>query len=75
MSNDCITGYLGENGILTNWLGNQIGTYKITATWKTPKSYVSSTYHQVYAKVDGVTYTGRSAGINMLFKGKKVTKQ
>ena len=66
----CI-GYLGKNDVLTDWHGKQIGTYKITSSWKTPRSYVSSTMNQVEAVVDGITYTGRSAGIGMYFKGKR----
>jgi len=61
-----------REGILTDWHGTELGTYRITRTWRTPRSYVSSTMHQVYATVDGVTYTGRSAGVGMIFKGKVI---
>jgi hypothetical protein len=69
---DRIIAYLGKDGVLTDWHGNKIGTYRVTSTWRTPASYVSSTMHQVYATVDGVTYTGRSAGVGMSFKGRRV---
>lgn len=65
-----ITAYLGKNGVLTDWHGNALGTYRIVSTWKTPRSFVSSTMHQVHAKVDGQTYTGRSAGVGMVFNGR-----
>lgn len=68
--NLCIA-YLAKDGRLNNWKGEQIGTYKIIRTWNTPKSYVSSRQHQVEAVVDGITYTGRSAGIGMMYKGKR----
>lgn len=70
-----LVGYLGPNGVLNNWHGEPLGTYRITTTWKTPRSYVSSTMHQVYAEVDGITYTGRSAGIGMIFKGKAIANK
>lgn len=72
--NACI-GYLHTDGILTNWHGCPIGTYRIAATWKTPRSYVSATMSQVYATVNGITYTGRSAGIGMLFRGRRVSNR
>lgn len=67
-----IHAYLGKNGILTDWFGTPIGAYRITATWRTPTSAYSDTMNQVYATVDGVTYTGRSNGEGMLFNGKEV---
>ena len=75
VSADFIVGYLGKDGVLTDWHGNKIGQYWITSTWKTPRSYVSYTMHQVGAYVDGVFYTGRSAGEGMCFKGKRSAKQ
>ena len=66
-----IAAYLGKDGQLTKWNGEVLGTYRITRTWRTPRSYVSSTMHQVYATVNGKTYTGRSAGEGMLFRGKE----
>ena len=69
---DRIAAYLGKDGQLTKWDGSIIGIYKITATWSTPQSFVSSTMNQVYAKVDGQWYVGRSAGQGMLFRGRKV---
>ena len=62
--------YLGKDGVLTDWHGNQIGTYRTVSTWKTPHSFLSSTMSAVHARVDGKTYKGRSAGEGMLFRGK-----
>jgi hypothetical protein len=72
ISDTHITAYLGKDGKLTNWRGDAIGTYRITSSWPTPRSYVSSTMNQVYATVDGRTYQGRSAGVGMVFNGKVV---
>jgi len=65
-----IIAYLGKNGELTTWHGKKIGTFRIVSTWRTPNSYVSSKMHQVEATVKGRVYTGRSAGVGMIFKGK-----
>jgi hypothetical protein len=67
----CIA-YLSADNVLTDWHGQPIGTYRITRTWRTQRSYVSYVMHQVYATVDGKTYTGRGAGVGMVFKGKRV---
>lgn len=65
-----IVAYPGANGILTDWHGNKLGTWRATSTWKTPRSCYSSTMSQIEAIVNGVTYTGRGAGEGMVFKGK-----
>lgn len=66
-----LTAYLGKDGVLTKWDGTPIGRYRITDTWKTPRSWVSSTMSQVYVTLaDGTRWTGRSAGVGMLFTGK-----
>lgn len=59
-----------HQGNVTDFHGEVIGTYRITATWKTPKSYVSDVFHQVEATVGGVVYTGWSAGAGMALSGR-----
>ncbi len=59
---------------LTDWHGNNIGTCAFSSTWRI-NSYMSNVMHQVYAVVNGVTYTGRSMGEGMLFRGKRTAKQ
>lgn len=68
---DFAIGYLGEKGILTDWHGRALGTFRYVSTWRTPRSYISSTMSQVEAVIDGITYTGRSAGKGMIWKGKR----
>src|SRR5262249_31942743 len=65
-----IVGYPGDNGALHDWHGNAIGSWRTVATWRTPRSYVSSTMSQIEATVDGATYTGRGAGKGMIYRGK-----
>ncbi|KKM55805.1 hypothetical protein LCGC14_1552240 [marine sediment metagenome] len=66
-----VIAYLGKDNVLTDWHGARLGTYHVTASWPI-NSYLSSHMNQVYARIDGITYTGRSAGEGMLFKGKRV---
>lgn len=66
-----IGGYLTHGGVLTDWNGKKIGTYRIIASWKLPNSYISDRMFQAEAIVNGVTYTGRSAGVGMAYRGKR----
>ena len=75
LTEEYAVGYLDENNVLTNWHGEKIGTYRITSTWKTPRSYLSDVMCQVYATIRGMTFTGRSGGIGLLFKGKRVASE
>jgi hypothetical protein len=71
VSSERIIAYLAKDGVLTDWHGKPLGTYRITSTWRTPRSYVSSTMSQVLAIVDGIAYTGRSAGVGMAYVGRR----
>lgn len=71
VTHDHIVAYPKADGVLGDWHGNPIGTWRATSTWRTPRSYMSSTMSQIEAIVDGVTYTGRGAGEGMIFKGKR----
>jgi len=75
VSEQFITAYLGKSGSLTDWHGKQIGTYRILSTWRTPRSYVSSTMSSVECFVDGVRYVGRSAGLGMVINAKRSPRQ
>ena len=75
-----LVGYLGKpradgSRFLENWHGKWLGTCWITSTWRTSRSFTSGTMHQVHARVNGVTYTGRSAGEGMLFRGRRVKRE
>lgn len=56
---------------LTGWGSGKLGPCRITSTWRTPRSYISSTMVQAECKIDGVWYTGRGAGDGMLWRGKR----
>jgi hypothetical protein len=68
---DLITAYPDKDGVLNDWKGNPLGTWRATSTWRTPRSFFSDTMSQIEATVDGVTYTGRGAGIGMVFNGRR----
>lgn len=59
---------------LTDWRGNRIGHIALGAGWRV-RSYIGSRMYQAYATVDGVTYTGRTFGEGMSFRGKRCAKQ
>jgi hypothetical protein len=64
--------YRGAFGAMRDWHGNEIGTCRVTARWKTPRSWVSSHMCQIEATIGGVKYTGRGAGSGSLWRGKRV---
>ena len=66
--------YPGENSILKDWHGKTIGTWKSVARWPV-QSWTGSHMHQIEAIVDGVIYTGRGFGENMLYRGRRKSNQ
>ncbi len=70
-----IVAYPAAGGILQDWHGQAIGTWRAVSIWKTPRSYLSATMSQIEAIVDGITYTGRGAGVGMIYKGKAKAKR
>jgi len=66
-----LTAYLGKDQTVTKWDGTVIGKYHVSASWATPRSYVSSTMFQVVITLaDGSVWTGRSAGVGMVVNAK-----
>lgn len=56
--------------VLANWKGETLGPARIVARWATPRSYISECAYQVEVTLNGVVYTGRSAGIGMRWRGR-----
>ena len=71
---DFIIGYLYDDGKVKSWHGETLGTYRITSTWRIYSAW-SSSMSQVYARINGIEYTGRSMGVGFSFKGKRVANQ
>ncbi len=70
-----IQGYIKGDGAradFTDWHGKKLGEAVKKKCWKTPRSHLSTTMCQYEVVVDGVRYTGRSAGDMMSFSGKRV---
>jgi len=59
---------------ITDWHGRMLGHGVITAVWHTPRSYTSSRMMQIRAVIDGVAYTGRSAGNGMIWRGRRAAR-
>ena len=59
---------------LTNWHGEQIGTCYISTGWPI-RSYIGSRMYQIYARINGVDYTGRGFGEGMSVNLKRCAKQ
>lgn len=59
---------------LTDWHGNQIGTCYLSSSWPI-RSYIGSRMYQIYARIDGVDYTGRGFGEGMSVNLRRCAKQ
>jgi hypothetical protein len=70
-----IVAYPGEGNRLNDWHGNQIGTYRILSTWRTPRSFFSSTMSSIECMVNDTRYVGRGAGKGMILRAKRSPKQ
>jgi hypothetical protein len=55
---------------VTDWHGNVLGDARIKTSWSTPTSYMTDRCYQVEVTVNGITYTGRTSGGGMIYKGK-----
>ncbi len=58
----------GDGHTLNDWHGRPIGICRF-------KSQIRHDLYQIEATIDGVTYTGRGGGVNMLWRGKRKAGQ
>lgn len=73
---DYAIGYMsGDMSELTTWHGVRMGRARVVASWRTPRSYVSSRQYQVECHILGKWYTGRTVGGNMIWRGKRKAGQ
>ena len=67
--------YPNKDGILQDWHGKQIGTYRVIssrpAVFFGHRSCWGSTYYFMRATVDGKCYSLRGFGVGMIAKGKR----
>ena len=73
VSDTHVIAYLSvKDDTLTDWHGRALGTYRITHSWRLPwNCYTSTHMHQVEVIVNHITYTGRSCGKGMLYRGRR----
>ena len=62
--------YPGKDGILKDWGGKAIGTWRAVASWPMPHAWIAPRMYQIEAVIQGRTYTGRGCGEGMLWRGK-----
>lgn len=68
--------YPADGGILTDWHGAPIGTWRTISTRPAiffgRRSWIGPTYYYMRATVDGVTYSLRGFGVGMVARGRRV---
>ena len=70
VTSEHIIAYPKENGVLGDWNGNAIGTWRSVANWRV-NSYMGIYLHQIEAVVGKVRYTGRGFGIGCIYRGRR----
>jgi len=74
VSEQFITAYLGKDGVLTDWHGKQIGTYRVLSSWPI-RSYLTDRMYSVECFVNGTRYVGRGCGVGMSVNAKRSSRQ
>jgi hypothetical protein len=69
-----LTAYLGKEGVLTDWHGSRIGTYRFLSSWPI-RSYITDRMYSVECFVNGQRYVGRGAGVGMSINAKLSPRQ
>lgn len=70
VTNDVLIAYPRENGILGDWHGEPIGTWRVLSSWRV-NSYIGSRMYSIEARVNGVRYVGRGFGLGMSLRAKR----
>ena len=64
-------GYLSDDmREIRTWHGDRLGVARVVRSWPMRHSWVSSRQYQVEATINGRTYTGRTMGAGMLWRGR-----
>jgi hypothetical protein len=69
-----IVAYPGKNGVLGDWHGNPLGTWRVLSSWRV-NSWIGSTMYSIEARVNGVRYVGRGFGEGMSLRAKRSPRQ
>jgi hypothetical protein len=70
---DYIVGYMSRDmRHVTSFGGEILGSARIVSTWKLPLAcWISDRMYQVEVVVNGRTYTGRTGGASMIYRGRR----
>ena len=74
---DYAIGYMSDDmqQIIT-WHGKVMGSARVVSSWPMPLNcWLTNRYYQVEATINGIRYTGRTAGDGTIWKGKRKAKQ
>lgn len=66
--------YPVANGVLKDWHGNVLGTWRELSSWRI-RSYISGRMYSIEARVNGVRYVGRGCGEGMILRAKRSPRQ
>lgn len=74
VSPDYVIGYPKGNR-LQDWHGQDLGSYRVTSSWRVPNGWMSGKMFSARVVVNGVEYQGRGSGEGMIWRGKRVAKR
>jgi len=69
-----LVAYPADNGILTDWHGRVIGTWREVSSWRID-SWQGDRMYAIRATVDGKTYHGRGFGSGMILRARRVAAE
>jgi hypothetical protein len=74
VTDDAIIAYPTAGGVLKDWHGRTLGTWRATSSWRV-RSHMGTRMYQIVATVDGRNYTGRGFGEEMIYRGRRVARE
>lgn len=74
VTDEVLIAYPGENGVLNDWHGQPLGTWRVLSSWRV-RSWIGSTMYSIECRVKGVRYVGRGFGKGMSMRAKRSPKQ
>lgn len=74
VSDTHLVAYPGADGVLNDWHGNPIGTWRAVSSWRVD-SYIGTRMYAMRASVDGATYHGRGFGKGCILRGRRIASE
>ena len=69
-----LVAYPAADGVLTDWHGNPIGTWRTVSSWRV-NSWQGERMYAMRATVDGATYHGRGFGVGMVLRARRIAAE